>query len=96
MASISFMVTDNETGMMNNSFNFTEDEIKRIATSLKSIYKDEFEETEPQNITKEMLFSVFARVMMKYLLEMCYNEEVNLILDRARATAPPAIELRAR
>jgi len=101
MASISIMVTDNEHGVINNSFNFTEQEVKRIREALSYIYKPMLDtqeilengHTAPYKPTPQEVFSTLANSLMSSIINSCHNAEVEQLTNKFRENTP-AIEVR--
>jgi hypothetical protein len=104
MASISILVTDNETGLINNSYNFTEVEIKRIRDALAYVYRPHLEKEPvpnennqfvpvPYEPTPHEVFGILAQSLISHILNTCYDTEIQIATEKFKETIPP-IELK--
>jgi hypothetical protein len=99
MASISIVVTDSINGIISNSYNFTDKEIKRISEALSIIYKGQIVEI-PTNkdVMDEIdvnraLFSLLSKNLIQYLLTTVHDTEIQKIIREAKKSVP-ALEVR--
>lgn len=100
MASISVMVTDNENGVINSSFNFSEQDIKRIQRALAAIYKPQLElpplpnpngELIPQNYNPAPrdIFYILAKSLISHVVNTCQEEELNQTIANFKESNRP-------
>lgn len=81
MASFSFMITDSENGVMNTSFNFTDQDIKRITNALRSVYATDGPAAD--------VYNNLAHNLMDHVLRICYDEETSQAITKFRASNAP-------
>jgi len=104
MASIAILVTDNENGLISNSFNFTEVEIKRIRDALAAVYRPQLEHPPEPNEnnqfvpvpyapTPQEIFNLLSQSLVASVLNTCYDAELDQAIDNFKKTIPP-FELR--
>lgn len=90
MASISIVVTDNINGVVSNSYNFTDQEIKRISDTLKIVYKDQMETDESdreavgENFLTRQLFYLLSRNLIQYILNTVHETETQILIHKAK------------
>lgn len=90
MASISIVVTDNEHGVINNSFSFSETEIIRIRNALSYIYKPMLDHQEiddnnhpvPYAPTPQEVFGTLANSLVSSIISSCHNAEVEQLVNK--------------
>jgi len=104
MASISIMVTDNENGVINNSFNFSEQDIKRVYKALGYIYQPKLELPplpnplgeyipQPYNPNPRDIFAELSRSLIQHVVQSCIEEEANQAAIKHQNESKP-IEVR--
>lgn len=104
MASISIMFTDNEHGVINNSYSFTEPEIKRIRDALAQVYRPNLEHPPevndngqevpvPYSPTPHEIFEILSNSLVSHIINTCYETECAMALDKFKQSIPP-IELK--
>ena len=89
MASISIVITGNENGVMNKSYNISEQDLARITKSLRAMYKGRQEEA----LTDIDVFDILSESLVRYIFDTCYETEVSLKIQEFKA-ANPVIALR--
>lgn len=94
MASISIVVTDNINGVVSNSYNFTDLEIKRIRDTLKIVYQEQIKENQfneevlDENSTTRQLFYLLSRNLISYILNTVHETETQALILKARSEVP--------